>query len=217
MSDADPLFSRFGRQCPAGTVLFEEGDSGSRMFVLRSGRVRITKQAKEGPKTLAMLGPGEFFGEMAILNNKPRSATATVVEDARLLELDSRTFEQMVAKNSEIAVRLIKRLSRRLDAADELIDILMHRDPKARVILGISREAEVQGTVREDGSVLLPLDQNDLARQVGLAPDEVKGVLARLHRLGIVGLEEDGFVVPDRMRLHEFLEFLQSRERLGDA
>jgi CRP-like cAMP-binding protein len=187
------------------------------MFVLRSGRVRITKQAKEGPKTLAMLGPGEFFGEMAILNNKPRSATATVVEDARLLELDSRTFEQMVAKNSEIAVRLIKRLSRRLDAADELIDILMHRDPKARVILGISREAEVQGTVREDGSVLLPLDQNDLARQVGLAPDEVKGVLARLHRLGIVGLEEDGFVVPDRMRLHEFLEFLQSRERLGDA
>src|SRR6185369_15545724 len=95
----DPLFARFGRTCPAGTVLSEEGAAGNTMFVLQSGRVRITKASKDGTKTLAILGPGEFFGEMAILNNKPRTASAQVVEDASLLVIDAKTFEAMVVGN----------------------------------------------------------------------------------------------------------------------
>ena len=141
MAEGDHLFARFGKTCPAGTILFHEGDEGATMYVLQSGRVRISKDSREGGKTLAVLGPGEFFGEMAILNRKARTATAEVVEDARLLVLDAKTFEAMVLSNVEIAVRLIKKLARRLDNADTLIEILMHRDPKARVILGLSREA----------------------------------------------------------------------------
>ena len=217
MADGDQLFARFGKAVPAGTVLFREGERGTTMYVVKEGRVRITKEGGEGEKTLAVLGAGEFFGEMAILNSKPRTATAEVVEDARLLVLDARTFEQMVVSNAEIAVRLIKKMARRLDSALALVEILMHRDPKARVILGLSREAEVNGQQRDDGSVFIPLPLPVLAENVGLHPNQVTDVLKRLERLRMVEQKEAGFVVTDVMRLHEFLDFLQMQEKFGDV
>lgn len=217
MAEGDQLFARFGKSCPAGTVLFREGDEGTTMYVLQSGRVRISKESKDSSKTLAVLGPGEFFGEMAILNRKPRTATAEVVEAARLLVLDAKTFEAMVLSNVEIAVRLIKKLARRLDNADTLIEILMHRDPKARVILGLSREAEQGGIEQDDGSVLVPLSRDDLAAQVGLTPDEIADVLSRLTRLRMVQETPEGFVIEDVLRLSEFLEFLEMREKFGET
>ncbi len=154
---------------------------------------------------------------MAILNSKPRNASAEVIEDARMLVIDGRTLGAMITSNAEIAVRLIKRLARRLDSANTIIDILMHRDPKARVILGLSHEAEFNGIEQDDGSVVVPLDKDGLANQVGLRVEEVSAVLQRLDRLNIVEEREGSFRIPDRMRLHEFLEFLQMREKFGDA
>jgi len=217
VAETDQLFARFGKTCPAGTILFREAELGNTMYVIQSGRVRITKQVREGVRTLAVLGPGEFLGEMAILNNKPRTATAEVIEDARLLVLDAKTFEAMVVGNTEIAVRLIKKLARRLDAADALIEILMHRDPKARVILGLSREAELVGEERPDGSILVPVTLDYLAGQVGLAADQTQSVISRLTRLGMVEAVRGGFVVKDVLRLAEFLEFLEMREKFGDG
>ncbi|HEY8428900.1 MAG TPA: Crp/Fnr family transcriptional regulator, partial [Sandaracinaceae bacterium] len=163
------------------------------------------------------LGPGEFFGEMAILNGKPRNATAVVEEAARVLVLGARTFEQMVVSNAEIAVRMIKKLARRLDSANELIEVLMHRDPKARVILGLSREAEATGERQPDGSVLIPMTPAELAEQVGLTEGETSEVLKRLRRLRIVEPAARGLVVTNVARLEEFYAFLEMREKFGDA
>ncbi|MBX3274386.1 MAG: Crp/Fnr family transcriptional regulator [Sandaracinaceae bacterium] len=217
MERSDQLFARFGRTCAPGEVLFREGEPGDLMFVLQSGSVRITKTVKGEEKTLAVLGPGEFFGEMAILNDKPRTATATVEEPTKVLVLGARTFEQMVVSNAEIAVRLIKRLSRRLDSANELIEVLMHRDPKARVILGLSREAQYNGRPQADGSVRVPLGVEELAEQVGLDLPKTQEVVKRLTRLGIARPEGDALIVTDVARLEEFYEFLEMRERFGDA
>ncbi|MGE0784099.1 MAG: Crp/Fnr family transcriptional regulator [Sandaracinaceae bacterium] len=216
MAESDQLFARFGKTCAAGEILFREGERGDVMYVIQSGAVRITKTVKGEEKTLAILGPGEFFGEMAILNAKPRTATAVVEEDAQVLVLGARTFEQMVVSNAEIAVRLIKKLSRRLDSANELIEVLMHRDPKARVILGLSREAQFLGAARDDGSVLVPMSVEELAEQVGLQPAETTEVMKRLTRLGIARLEASGIVVTDIARLEEFYDFLEMREKFGD-
>ena len=204
------------QQVPEDTVLFRDGDRGDEMYVIQRGRVRIFTEVKGREKLLAILGPGDFFGEMAILNDKPRTASAEVVEDAQLLSIDPKTFGAMIVSNTEIAVRLIKKLARRLDSANTLIDLLMHRDPKARTILGLAHEAEYNGQRREDGSVVVPLDRGGLANQIGLSADEVSTVLQRLGRLKIVEETAEGFRIPDVMRLHEFLEFLQMREKFGD-
>ncbi len=214
----DALFARFGRTCPAGTILFEEGQEGTSMYVIQSGLVRITKKVRNGgTKTLAVLGAGEFFGEMAILNDKPRTATAEVVEDARLLLIDARTFEAMVTSNAEIAVRLIKKMARRLDSADTLITILMHSDPKARVILALSKYAQDIGHENEDGSVLVPISVEDLASEIGLAEEDALEVIARLRRLRMVETTPEGVYIGDVARLHEFLEFLEMREKFGET
>jgi DNA-binding transcriptional regulator GbsR (MarR family) len=93
----------------------------------------------------------------------------------------------------------------------------MHRDPKARVILGLSREAQLHGQREEDGSVLVPLSAAELAEQVGLSERETSEVLRRLERLRIVQPNARGLSVTDVERLEEFFEFLEMREKFGDG
>lgn len=212
----DPLFARFGREYQAGEVLFREGEAGDRMFVIQTGAVRIAKRMAGEEKVLAVLGPGEFLGEMAILNGKPRTATATVVEPTRCLLIDARTLETMVAKNSEIALRLIKKLARRLDSADTLIEILMHTDPKARVMLALARHAEAFGEPVADG-VRIRATAADVAQEVSVLESTAQEVMARLRRLRLV--REDttgtGIVVSDIARLRDFLEFLEMPQKFA--
>src|SRR6266542_4064980 len=114
----DQLFQRFGKEFPLGTVLFREGEPGKEMYVVQQGRITISKTVGEVEKILASLGPGEFVGEMSILNNKPRSATGTCAEPSKLLVIDAKTFEAMIRGNAEIAIRMIKKLSDRLAEAN---------------------------------------------------------------------------------------------------
>src|SRR5947199_7360758 len=104
------------------------------MYVIQTGRVQLTRRVRGREAHLATLPPGEFFGEMAIVNNRPRSATATVIEDARALVIDRRTFDAMIRGNTEIAVRLIKKLANRLEQANQQIEILLVRDTNHRLV-----------------------------------------------------------------------------------
>jgi len=213
----DALFSKFGRSFPAGTLLFREGEGGDQMFVIQEGRVHIIKLVRDTEKILATLGPGEFFGEMAILNSKPRSATAIVAEDAKLLVINGRTFETMVTGNTEIALRMIKKLSQRLDEADRQIENLLLRDHNSRVVHGLAYLAEARGT-KEAAGIRLEITVNDLADRVGLEAAEVDSVLSRLVKARFVRvLESGGFLIPEVARLWEFLDFLEMKEKFGDV
>lgn len=215
---SDSLFPRFGRDFRAGEALFREGERGDVMFVIQSGLVRVSKRLHGTDRTLATFGRGEFVGEMAILNARPRTATATVVEDAAVLVIDAPTLETMISRNSEIAFRLIKKLAMRLDAADEFVQILLNPDPEARVMLGLKRLAESMADVGEatEAGVALRLTAADLALEVGAEVAHVNDVLRRLSRLHIAGEAGDGtIVVADVGRLLEFLEFLDVPRRAG--
>jgi CRP/FNR family transcriptional regulator, cyclic AMP receptor protein len=211
---SDPLFARFGREFQPGEVLFREGESGEVMFVIQSGAVRITKSVGGHDKSLAVLGPGEFLGEMAILNGKPRTATATVIETTRCLVIEAKTLESMVARNAEIALRLIKKLAKRLDSADTLIEILMHHDPKARVMLALSRHADAFGEPTAEG-IRIRTTPEDIAREVGVEEAVAGEVMARLRRLRLVTEEPGAVVVADVGRLQDFLEFLEMPQKFG--
>ena len=93
---------RFARDFEAGTVLFEEGQPGEHMYVVTSGQVEIRRKVGEIDRVLAVLMPGDFFGEMAILNNRPRSATAVTRVESRLLVIEGRMFEAMLRARPEI-------------------------------------------------------------------------------------------------------------------
>src|SRR5688572_20880747 len=151
MGAEETLFQRFGREFPKGTTLFREGEPGKEMFVLQAGKVAISKKVRDVEKILATLGPGEFFGEMAIISNKPRNATASVADDARLLVIDPKTFESMIRGNSEIAVRMIKKLADRLSEADTQIENLLMSDPASRVVHKVLETCASRGRQTEEG------------------------------------------------------------------
>src|SRR5512142_3587497 len=138
----DQLFQRFGREFQLGTVLFREGDPGNDMYVVQAGRVTISKRVGDVEKVLTTLGAGEFLGEMSILNNKPRSATATCASDCKLLVIDAKTFEAMIRGNAEIAIRMIKKLADRLAEADDQIENLLFADASSRVVHFLATAAE---------------------------------------------------------------------------
>jgi CRP-like cAMP-binding protein len=201
----------------AGTVLFEEGDEGQVMYVIQSGTVKITRKVGTKEALLAMIPAGEFFGEMSIINDKPRSATATVVEDSRLLVIDGRTFEAMIRGNSEIAVRMIKRLAGRLDRANQQIELLLHRDPNHRVVQFIRQTAQKLGRPCPTGTAV-PLTVEKLSQQVGLTQAEVTKVVSRLEKARLLTETAEGFfVISEVGKLQDFLEFLEMTERYGDG
>ena len=211
----DQLFLRFGRTFPKGTVLFREGEPGREMYVVQSGRVNVSKKVGEVEKILASLGPGEFLGEMSILNNKPRSATATCAEDAKLLVIDAKTFEAMIRGNAEIAIRMIKKLADRLAEANEQIENLLFADASTRVVhfLATAAEKAPRGPLGHKVAVL----PRELPARVGVKADQADEVLMKLLKAKIVAVHSDGFVVPDVAKLRDFLTFLQMKAQFGDV
>jgi CRP-like cAMP-binding protein len=198
----------YGRDFQAGAVIFEEGDPGSRLFVIQAGLVRIVKRTGGRAVTLARLGPGEFFGEMALLDRQPRSATAVVEEAARILELDEAAFERIVAERGEVAVRILKRLSRRLREANRQIRDFLSADAECRAVallralsgapgeggfrpippeLDAARLAARSGAPADGGALWRRLQRARLVREVGqraqLAPEEVVAEFLRYAEL----------------------------------
>jgi CRP-like cAMP-binding protein len=209
------LMERFGRSAPAGTVLFREGDPGREMFVIQSGRVRLTRMLRGQEKVIAELPAGEFFGEMSIINDKPRTASAVVVEDVQLLVLDPRTFEAMIKANTEIAVRMVKKLAARLDAANAQIENLLLGDAQSRIVHALLQRTQGLGH-GVDGGVVVVVSVGELADRTNVDREKAEETLARLHRSQLVVPHPSGLLVPDVQKLGEFLQFLKMRERFGE-
>jgi CRP-like cAMP-binding protein len=115
-------FAKFLTRYPKGHVLFREGEDGEEMYIVQSGRVAIKKKLKEGDATLAVLEKGDFFGEMAILERMPRSATAEMLEDGDLIVIAGEVFGDMIKANPEIAVRMLRKQSIRLRETNKQLE-----------------------------------------------------------------------------------------------
>jgi CRP/FNR family transcriptional regulator, cyclic AMP receptor protein len=215
MGAEETLFQRFGKEFPKGTVLFQEGEPGKDMFVLQSGKISISKKVRDVEKVLAVLGPGEFFGEMAIISNKPRNATATVMEDAKLLVIDPKTFEAMIRGNAEIAVRMIKKLAERLSEADAQIENLLLSDPASRVVHQVLQVCQTRGRPMEEG-IEVDFPVRELPRLIGVGEPAIRHMLDRLERAGLIERSGDRLTVYDTARLHDFLQYLEMKWKFGD-
>jgi len=130
--NAPQYFGRF----KSGQMVFKEKDPGTEMFIIQEGQVEIFKRFGKEDKRLTVLEQGDFFGEMSILEDLPRSASARAMTDCVLLRIDGSTFDQMVRHNPEIPVRMLRKLSRRLRAANPLLIDVEPGSPEAAAMQG---------------------------------------------------------------------------------
>jgi len=108
----------------AGDVIFREGDLGTEMFIIQDGIVEISKKLRGETHVLSRLEKGDFFGEMAVIESAPRSADAIAQSEVKILAINGSRFDEMIRKNPEIAVRIIRKYAKRLRDANHLLDKL---------------------------------------------------------------------------------------------
>lgn len=206
------LFSRFGKKFPAGTVLFQEGDKGEEMYIIQAGKVKISKRIRGVEKTLAVLEKGEFLGEMAILNDKPRSATAETVEDCDMLVIDRKTFEALLRGNVEIAIRFIKRLADRLRETNDQMEALMIKDNTSRLVSILAKH------VKDKKGSQIVLSVDELAGMAGIEADQCRSILEKLANARIVELAPDGgkLHIQSQDQVDRLLRYLEMREIFGE-
>jgi CRP-like cAMP-binding protein len=176
------------RRYRKGVTVFLHGDPGRDLYVVESGSVKICMTTADGKEiTLAMLGSGEFFGELALMDGEPRSSDAVTMEESQFLLLERAEFVQFVGERPSVAHRIIEVLSRRLRDNNELVQDAAFFDVAARLARVILRLAETVG--KPDGTgitISRRLTQNDLAGMIGTTRESVNKWLAFYERQGLV-------------------------------
>jgi len=180
------------------------------MFILQSGKVKISKKIRGVEKTLATLEKGEFFGEMAILNDKPRSASAETIEDCEMLVIDRKTFETLLRSNVEIAIRFIKRLADRLRETNDQMEALMIRDNTSRLVNILAK------LVREKkGAIGISIEE--LGGMAGIDAEQAKLILEKLASVRILTLTPDDHVsIANQEQVDRLIRYLDMREMFGE-
>ena len=171
-----------------GARVFMHGDLGRDLYVIESGSVKICMITADGKElTLAILGPGEFFGELALLDGEPRSSDAVIMEDAQLLLLERGEFIKFMDEHPSVAHRVIEVLSRRLRNNNELVQDAAFFDVSGRLARVILRLAESVGHADADGiTISKRLTQSDLAGMIGTTRESVNKWLTFYERQGLV-------------------------------
>jgi CRP-like cAMP-binding protein len=188
------------RRYPKDSVVFFENEQGDFFFMILEGRIKVTILGDDGREViLSLLGSGDFFGEMALLDNEPRSATAIAVEDSELLSLHRNDFQAVLSDNRSIMVGLIKVLTARLRRANHQISTLALLDVYGRVARVIVDMAREEGRRLKDGRIAFRrATHQEIANRIGTTRETVTRMLKDLERQGMIHIEGREIIVqPD--------------------
>jgi CRP/FNR family transcriptional regulator, cyclic AMP receptor protein len=202
-------FSRVAvpRSFPAGTRVFHEGDPSDVCYIVREGSFRVTREHSDGRAiTLATMGPGEVFGELAMLDGDVRSASAEAIVDGELLALPAKDVRALLARHPEISVKLVSALVRRLRAANVRLSRQSFQTVPSRVAGVLSQlVAEATPNRGENGEVTIRMNQADLAQLAGTSRESVSRFLADLERAGVVRSGRGRVTVLEPTKLHNYI------------
>jgi len=191
------------RRYAKGQVIVEEQGEGGALFVIESGRVKVSLAGADGREiTLATLAGGDFFGEMAVLDGQPRSATCTALDDTTLLVGSREAFRTTLEANPQMAINLLSIMSRRLRLANDLIESLSFLDVQGRVARMLLEAAERDGEETTEGvAIPLPYTRQELANLVGTSRETLTRVLKNFERLGYLKLQRRRALIVNEPRL----------------
>lgn len=191
------------RTLPRGEHLFREGDPGDALHVVLDGKVKICRTSADGRENVvAILGPGDLLGELAIFDSQPRGATATAVVDCTLASLPAGSFREWLGEHPGVAVSLLHALAVRLRQTNEAMADLVFADVPGRIAKTLLNLAERFGEPDGDGvRVSHDLTQEELAQLVGASRETVNKALAEFATRGWLRLDGRAVVLLDRDRL----------------
>jgi CRP-like cAMP-binding protein len=188
------------RRFRRGETIFHLGDPGDALFIVASGLVKITLPSETGDEAiLATLRPGDFFGELALLDGAPRSATAIAIEPTETFVLPRDRFRDLISAEPAIRDALFAQLARELRRLTVHVEELHFLDIAGRLAAVLARLADEQGRRLDGGSIRLaaPLTQSDLASMVGCTRQSVNKLLGLFVDDGLIRLERDAIVIVD--------------------
>lgn len=194
-----PMFERFSKTYEDGEVIISEFEPGDCFYLIQSGHVQLEKCIKGAMKNLDILRPGEFFGEMAILDNSPRSATCIAKGPVKCLEFNKENFKALITGNPQIAIILLKLFCKRIYAQKRRFRILCIEDLQARladVFLMYDDIQVMEDKVPPTGSKRkFQLTINDVAHWAGIALDVAKDELSKYSAKKRIEIYDDYIIV----------------------
>jgi CRP/FNR family transcriptional regulator, cyclic AMP receptor protein len=174
------------RNYPRGRTIVAEGEPSQSLYILLSGRAKVQRSDSEGKEViLAVIGPGEFFGEMSLIDDAPRSASVITLESSDFMAINKDSFKAMLLQNNDIGMQIMRGLVRRLREADKKIETLALLDVYGRVARVLLDFSEV---VNGERIVKARLPRQEIAKMIGASREMVSRVMK--------GLEIDGYIVP---------------------
>jgi CRP/FNR family transcriptional regulator len=195
------------RAFPRGVRVFHEGDQSDACYIVRSGDLRVTREHSDGRAiALATLGPGDFFGELAMLDGGTRSASVETLSDVELLALPAADMRRVIAEHGDIAAKLIVAITRRLRETNERVSRQSFQTVPSRVA-GVLMQLIAEETIPEDREgITVRMTQADLAQLAGTSRESVSRFLATLERAGVVAVGRGRVTVlqPRRLRAYVF-------------
>ncbi len=191
------------RKYPSGTMIFSESQSGADMFIIQSGSVKISKVVDDTEVILAILKKGDMFGEMALLENKPRSASAIATEDCQLMTVNKQNFNNMVATQPQLISRLTTTFSERLwGMYRQLTNSLLHGDPVAQMIdMLVVQLEKAKIDFNEGEAYQTTFTPSDIATMCGFTKNEQAKVMYKFMSHSLVKIIKNKIIVPDREEL----------------
>lgn len=195
------------RSFQAGEVVFREGDASDTCYVVRSGRARAVREHSDGRSiTLANFGPGDIFGELAMFDDERRSATIETLDDTEAIAILGRDMRRLLREHSDIAVKLIGALGRRLRETNERLSRQSFQTVQSRVASVLAQLVAAAGSEGAgDRDVLITATQADLAQLAGSSRESASRFLAVLERAGVIAQGRGRLIVHDPAALERYV------------
>lgn len=195
-----------------GEVLFNEDDKGDVMYLIREGKIKITKGKGEDEKVLAVLKEGDFFGEMAIIDDSPRSASAIAATSVSLLVIDKETFTSKIKENPLIEY-ILETLSRRLRTTDEQIRLLTIKSEERRVVAYIITKAKETGKKTDIGIEITPFSYENVSYITGIDQSKINNYIRNLEKANLVSVKDNTMILKGIEDLDDYLRYIALKEK----
>ncbi|MBQ2294397.1 MAG: Crp/Fnr family transcriptional regulator [Spirochaetales bacterium] len=205
------LFGKFGKAFKKEEIIFCEYEPGNSFFFLLEGRIKVTKISADKEKTLDILSPGEIFGEMAILEDAPRSATMIALDDVKVLEFNKANFNGLMQSKPELAIKLLRAFAKRIYDQKRRLMILTLTEPDIKIMDVFLMLAENRGLdIYNSMDIKFDITTEDVANWCGMDKSKCNQILSHFQKQNRIVLSQNSITVTN---INDFYRMVNSKRK----